>query len=107
VRPGIEAPDFPNKIPAVFNYYSLGTARERAEKLAGPDDTTALPWPPEIVTLPPQQWPRRSSPLFLHVMDKGQEALVSLHFYQGAVSPADQDSFTAQLFQVFAETVPA
>jgi hypothetical protein len=107
VRPGIEAPDYPNKIPAVFNYYSMGTARERAEKKAGPDDTAALPWPPEIVTLPPQQWPRRSSPLFLHVMDKGYEALVSLHFYQGAVSPADQDSFTAQLFETFAETVPA
>lgn len=107
VRPGVEAPDYPNKIPAVFNYYSMGTARERAEKKAGPDDTAALSWPPEIVTLPPQQWPRRSSPLFLHVMDKGHEALVSLHFYQGAVSPADQDSFTAQLFQVFAETVPA
>jgi hypothetical protein len=45
--------------------------------------------------------------LFLHVMDKGHEALVSLHFYQTCVSPADQDGFTAQLFQVFAETVPA
>ena len=40
-------------------------------------------------------------------MDKGHEALVSLHFYQGVVSPADQDSFTARLFQTFAETVPA
>jgi hypothetical protein len=106
VRPGIEAPDYPNKIPAVFNYYSMGTQRERAERQAGPDGTAALPWPPEVVSLPPQQWPRRSSPLFLHVMDKGNEALVSLHFYQGAVSPADQDSFTAHLFQVFAETVP-
>jgi Condensation domain/TubC N-terminal docking domain len=104
VRPGIEAPDYPNKIPAVFNYYSMGTARERAEKKAGPD--TALPWPPEMVTLPPQSWPRRSSPLFLHVMDMGHEASVSLHFYQGAVSLADQESFTALLFQVFAETVP-
>ncbi|MEO8301911.1 MAG: condensation domain-containing protein [Rhizomicrobium sp.] len=107
VRPGIEAPDHANKIPAVFNYYSMGTSRERAEKKAGPDDTAALPWPPEVLRLPPQQWPRRSSPLFLHVMDKGHEALVSLHFYQGCVSPADQDRFTAQLFQVFAETVPA
>jgi hypothetical protein len=107
VRPGIEAPDHPNKIPAVFNYYSMGTARERAQRKAGPDTTAALPWPPEVVTLPPQQWPRRSSPLFLHVMDKGNEAFVSLHFYQGAVSPPDQDSFTAGLFQVFAETVPA
>jgi hypothetical protein len=107
VRPGIEAPDYPNKIPAVFNYYSMGTARERMEKKAGPDDTAALPWPPEVTRLPPQQWPRRSSPLFLHVMDKGHEALVSLHFYQGVVGPADQDSFTAELFRVFTETVPA
>jgi hypothetical protein len=107
VRPGIEAPDYPNKIPAVFNYYTVGTARERAEKKAGPDTTATLPWPPEVVSLPPQNWPRRSSPLFLHVMDFGHEAAVSLHFYQGAVSPPDQDSFTALLFQVFAETVPA
>ena len=107
VRPGIEAPDHPNRIPAVFNYYSIGTLRERAQKKAGPDTTAALPWPPDIVTLPPQQWTRRSSPLFLHVMDMGHEAAVSLHFYQGAVSPPDQDSFTAQFFQVFAETVPA
>jgi hypothetical protein len=106
VRPGIEAPDYPNKIPAVFNYYSMGTARERAEKKAGPDATATLPWPPEVTTLPPQTWPRRSSPLFLHVMDMGHEAAVSLHFYQGAVSPPDQEKFTALLFQVFAETVP-
>jgi len=107
VRPGIEAPDYPNKIPAVFNYYSMGTARERAEKKAGPDTTAAHPWPPEITTLPPQPWPRRSSPLFLHVMDMEHEAAVSLHFYQGAVDPADQERFTALLFEVFAETVPA
>jgi len=106
VRPGIEAPDYPNKIPAVFNYYSIGTARERAEKKAGPDTTAARPWPPDIHTLPAQSWPRRSSPLFLHVIDMEQETGVSLHFYQGVVSPADQDSFTALLFQVFAETVP-
>ncbi|HEX2760307.1 MAG TPA: condensation domain-containing protein, partial [Rhizomicrobium sp.] len=107
VRPGIEAPDYPNKIPAVFNYYSMGTARERAEKKAGPDATAALPWPPEVVTLPAQTWPRRSSPLFLHVIDMEHEAGVSLHFFQGSVSPPDQESFTALLFQVFAETVPA
>jgi len=35
-----------------------------------------------------------------------QEAQASLHFYQGAVGPADQERFTALLFQVFAETVP-
>jgi len=106
VRPGIEEPGYPNKIPAVFNYYSIGTARERAEKKAAPDTTAALPWPPDIVTLPPQDWPRRSSPLFLHVIDMEQEAQASLHFYQGAVGPADQERFTALLFQVFAETVP-
>jgi hypothetical protein len=107
VRPGIEAPDYPNRIAAVFNYFSMGTARERAEKKAGPDTTAAMPWPPQVVALPPQFWPRRSSPLFLHVMDMGHEAAVSLHFYQDVVSPADQDSFTAMLFAVFAETVPA
>jgi Condensation domain/TubC N-terminal docking domain len=107
VRSGIEAPDYPNKIPAVFNYFSLGTARERAEKKAGTDITASMPWPPRVESLPPQIWPRRSSPLFLHVMDWGHEVAMSLHFYQGAVSPADQDSFTAMLFAVFAETVPA
>jgi hypothetical protein len=40
-------------------------------------------------------------------MDMGHQAVLSLHFYQGCVSPADQDSFTAMLFAVFAETVPA
>ncbi|HJT42333.1 MAG TPA: condensation domain-containing protein [Rhizomicrobium sp.] len=107
VRPGIEALDYPNTIPAVFNYYSMGTLRERAQKKAGPDTTAALPWPPQIVSLPPQNWQRRSSPLFLHVMDMGHEIDVSLQFYQGVISPADQDGFTAQLLQVFAETVPA
>jgi hypothetical protein len=106
VQPGIEAADYPNKIPAVFNYYYMGTARERAEKKAGPDATAALPWPPQVVTLPAQSWPRRSSPLFLHVMDMEQEAALSLHFFQDVVSPADQESFTARFFQVFAETVP-
>jgi hypothetical protein len=106
VRPGIEAPDYPNKIPAVFNYYSIGTAREKADKQAGPDASAALPWPPDIATLT-QTWPRRSSPLFLHLNDTGQEVYVSLHFFQGVISPSDQDSFTAALFQVFAEAVAA
>jgi pyochelin synthetase len=105
VKPGIEAPDYPNRIPAVFNYYSVGTAREKEDLRAGADTTASLPWPPDIVTLS-QDWPRRSSPLFLHVMDWAHEAQLSLHFYQGVVSPADQDSFTTTLFQVFAETVP-
>jgi pyochelin synthetase len=106
VRPGIEAPDYPNKIPAVFNYYSLGTAREREERRTAPDAGATLAWPPDIESLS-QTWPRRSSPLFLHVMDYGHEVQVSLHFFQGAVSPSDQDSFTAMLFQVFAGVVPA
>jgi len=40
-------------------------------------------------------------------MDMGHEAAASLHFYQGAVSPPDQDSFTHQLLKIFAEAVPA
>jgi len=104
VRPGIEAPDYPNKIPAVFNYYSLGTAREKAEKLAAPDTSAAQPWPPQIHTLS-QVWPRRSSPLFLHLNDTGHEVMTSLHFFEGAVPPADQDSFTAMLFAIFDEVV--
>ena len=103
VRPGIEAADYPNRIPAVFNYYSVGTVREKAERRDEGD--SSAPWPPDIVTLS-QDWPRRSSPLFLHVMDLAHEAQVSLHFYQGAISPADQEGFTATLFQIFAETVP-
>ena len=106
VRPGIEERDYPNKIPAVFNYYSVGTARERAEKKAGPDTSASLPWPPEVA-LVTQTWPRRSSPLFLHVMDLGHEAVVSLHFYQGVVSPPDQDAFTHRLFQTFDSVVAA
>jgi hypothetical protein len=105
VMPGIEPRDHENKIPAVFNYYSVGTAREKAEKRATPDDGAALPWPPQITTIT-QTWPRRSSPLFLHVNDQGHEVQMSLHFFEGVVSPAEQDSFTHQLFQVFAETVP-
>ena len=106
VRPGIEAADYPNKIPAVFNYYSLGTAREKAERRANPGADGSFAWPPDIVTVT-QTWPRRSSPLFLHVMDYGHEVQASLHFFQGVVSPPDQDSFTAMLFQVFADAVPA
>ena len=105
VRPGIEDADYPNRIPAVFNYYSVGTAREKAEKQAGPDTTAALSWPPEMIDLPPQTWPRRSSPLFLHLMDYGSEAAASLHFYENVVSKPDQDSFTAMLFKIFAEVV--
>ncbi|MBA2588651.1 MAG: hypothetical protein H0U98_08510 [Alphaproteobacteria bacterium] len=106
VRPGIEPREHENKIPAVFNYYSVGTARENAQKRATPEPSAALPWPPEVSSVA-QTWPRRSSPLFLHVMDMGHDVQMSLHFFQGVVSPAEQDSFAALLFQVFAETVPA
>jgi hypothetical protein len=105
VRPHIEARDFPNRIPAVFNYYSVGTARERAEKQPAPDASQA--WPPQIHELPAQTWPRRSSPLFLHLMDYGSEMAASLHFYENVVSKPDQDSFTAMLFQTFDDVVPA
>jgi hypothetical protein len=107
VRPGIEAPGYPNRIPAVFNYYAVGTAREKAERAAGPDLTAAWPWPPKVTELPPQIWPRVSSPVFLHLMDYGNEASASLHFYEGVLGKADQDSFTALLLQVFAETLSA
>jgi hypothetical protein len=105
VRPGIEANDFPNRIPAVFNYYAVGTARERAEKQPAP--AAAEVWPPQIHELPAQIWPRRSSPLFLHLMDYGSEMSASLHFYENVVSKPDQDSFTAMLFQTFDDVVPA
>jgi hypothetical protein len=107
VRPGIEAPDHPNSIPAVFNYYAVGTAREKAERAAGPDLTAAWPWPPQITELPPQTWPRVSSPVFLHLMDYGNEASASLHFYEVVLGKADQDTFTALLLQVFAEILSA
>ncbi len=102
VRPGIEVRDFPNKIPAVFNYYSVGTAREKAEKKTAGNAVAA--WPPDIVKLD-QVWPRRSSPVFLHLIDNGDELAASLHFYQNVVSEADQESFVACLFQIFGETV--
>lgn len=107
VRPGIEAPGFPNKIPAVFNYYSVGTAQERADKGSAPDVSTDWPWPPQVTELPAAHWPRVSSPLFLHVMDYGSEAAASLHFYADVIGPADRDGFQAALFAVFDEVLPA
>ncbi len=102
VRPGIEVRDFPNRIPAVFNYYSVGTAREKAQKKTATDK--AAVWPPQIVKLD-QVWPRRSSPVFLHLIDNGDELNASLHFYQNVVSEKDQESFVGRLFQTFGETV--
>ena len=95
VRPGIEDPDYPNKIPAVFNYYSLGTAREKAEKPAGARHQCGTALAAAISRPLTQTWPRRSSPLFLHVMDYGHEVQVVAAFLPGRCQPADQDSFTA------------
>lgn len=102
VRPGIEVRDFPNKVPAVFNYYSVGTAREKAQKKATKDKASA--WPPQIVKLD-QVWPRRSSPIFLHLIDNSDQLDASLHFYQNVVSQQDQESFVVRLIQAFGETV--
>ena len=44
------------------------STREGRERRSSPDTSASLPWPPDIETLT-QTWPRRSSPLFLHVMD--------------------------------------
>lgn len=106
VRPGIEAPDFPNRIPAVFNYYAAGTARERRDSEAAPDSTAVLPWPPQIQRPPPQLWTRRQAPVFLHLMDQGTQGVASLHFNETVVSPADQEAFVALLFEIFADIVP-
>ena len=104
VRPGIEASGFPNKIPAVFNYYSLGTAREKAEKLAGADTTAAWSWPPQVEEIT-QVWPRVSSPLFLHLNDYVTEMTVSLHFYADVIGATDRDAFQAMLLAVFDEVL--
>lgn len=104
VRPGIEARDFPNKIPAVFNYYSIGTAREKAKRPAHTQSSNAS-WPPAVTKLAPQIWPRRSSPLFLHLIDTGGEISCSLHFYQNVINEADQERFTAILFQTFSDVI--
>src|SRR5262249_5613256 len=63
VRPGMDPAGYPNEIAVVFNYYPIGTARDWAARKAGPVAAAALRWPPEIATLPAQDWPRRSSPL--------------------------------------------
>ena len=75
--------------------------------LAQPDATAAWPWPPEVQELPPATWPRVSSPVFLHLMDNGTDANASLHFYQDVVPPEDQRAFTALLFRIYQEVLPA
>lgn len=106
VRPGIEVPDFPNRIPAVFNYYSAGTARERAGQAAEPDMSSTMPWPPNVARPPVQHWPRRSSPIFLHIMDVGSHAAVSFHFQADMIDDAGQADFVDTFFQIFAQMVP-
>jgi hypothetical protein len=107
VRPGIEPLDHRVKIPAVFNYYSAGTQREKAEGEAAPDATAALAWPPQVQRMPPAIWTRPSAPVFLHLMDYGPRADCSLHFFAGVVSEAEQQAFIDMLFRVYGEVVPA
>jgi hypothetical protein len=106
VRPDIEAADYPNRIPAVFNYYSGGTADERARGESAPDTTASLPWPPRVTRLAPQRWTRQSAPLFLHLMDLGSEMNASLHFLADVVSEADEKAFIDTLLRVFGEILP-
>jgi len=105
VRPGIEAADYPNRIPAVFNYYSGGTARERAEREALPATAADRSWPPQVTRLAPQSWTRASAPLFLHLIDMGNEMTASLHFLADVVNQADEKAFIDTLFEVFGEKV--
>jgi hypothetical protein len=107
VRPGIEPMDLPNRIPAVFNYYSAGTEREKAAWESRPDDTAALAWPPQMQQMPPALWTRRSAPVFLHIMDYGPKADCSLHFFADVVSEAEQRAFAHILFAVYQEVAPA
>jgi non-ribosomal peptide synthetase component F len=105
VRPDIEPAGYPNRIPAVFNYYSGGTARERAERRDAPD-TAGTAWPPAVTRLPSQNWTRRSAPLFLHLMDMGNEMTASLHFLADVVNETDEQAFIATLLGVWDEVVP-
>lgn len=104
VRPGIEPRDYPNRIPAVFNYYSGGTVRERAQPAA---NGVAATWPPQVTRLAPQSWPvRPSAPLFLHLVDMGHEMTCSLHFLAEAVNEADEKAFLDIFFGLFDEALP-
>jgi hypothetical protein len=106
-RPGIEPVDMPNRIPAVFNYFTAGTEREKAAGELQPDATAGMPWPPQIHQMPPALWTRHSAPVFLHLMDYGPKADCSLHFYAGVVSDEEQQSFIETLFSVYQEVLPA
>lgn len=105
-KPGIEPVEHRVKIPSVFNYYSAGTQREKAEGEAGPDDTAAMAWPPQVQRVAPATWTRPSAPVFLHLMDYGPKADCSLHFFAGVVSEAEQQAFIEMLFKVYDEVVP-
>ncbi len=106
VRPDIEPFGYPNRIPAVFNYYSGRTAREHAERGAASGPAAEPTWPPAITRLPPQSWTRRSAPLFLHLMDLGTEMTASLHFLADVVNEADEKAFIATLFRVWDDVLP-
>jgi hypothetical protein len=43
------------------------------------------------------QWTRPSPPVFLHFMDHGAHAELSLHFYENAVPKPQQATFFAAL----------
>jgi hypothetical protein len=106
-RPGIEPTDHRVRIPAVFNYYSAGTEREKAEGDLAPDTTAAMPWPPALQRMPPALWTRPSAPVFLHLMDYGPRADASLHFFEGVVRPAEQEAFIEKLFGMYRALVPS
>lgn len=107
VRPGIEPASHRVKIPAVFNYYAAGTGREKAAGESATDVTAMLPWPPAMQRMPPAIWTRPSAPVFLHLMDHGQKADCSLHFFAGVVSDAEQQAFVDALFQTYQQMLPA
>jgi hypothetical protein len=105
VRPDIAPADYPNRIPAVFNYHSGGTPRERAERaaMARPAETA---WPPRVTRLSQNWTVRPSAPLFLHLMDLGDHIQASLHFLSDAVNETDEQAFIATFFRLFDEILP-
>jgi hypothetical protein len=105
VRPDIEPASYPNRIPAVFNYHTGGTPRERAERAAMPVAADA-PWPPAVTRLSQEWTVRRSAPLFLHLMDLNNEIQASLHFLAAAVNEADEQAFIATFFRTFDDVLP-
>ena len=108
VRPGIEPIGYPNRIPAVFNYYAGGTVRERAERQSAAQESAAVAsWPPQVTRLATQSWPvRPSAPLFLHLVDMGDAMTASLHVLADVVNQADEQAFMTIFFGLFDELLP-